>query len=206
MFVKILITAACLTVFGKITTTQTAQKEKTQKNIHVDSLPPIEYITHLMRNGTPLMIDHPSGLEFKYAFNVPEIASDITAFEWSEQISKPIPPSVWKAQNLKALFLVRDSLKNLPNDISKLVNLKYLDIDENQLTGVPMTLGNLTKLRVLNLNKNNIAVFPDVVCKLVNLQQLALSNNQLSSLSNGFGQLTQLQYLSIIMGRSSNIF
>uniref|UniRef100_A0A182W382 Uncharacterized protein n=1 Tax=Anopheles minimus TaxID=112268 RepID=A0A182W382_9DIPT len=90
-----------------------------------------------------------------------------------------LSPTLWKFDQLTALFLNDNNLTRLPHQIGQLVNLRTLDLSTNKLRSLPAELGELIQLRELLLNNNYIRLLPYELGKLFNLHVLGLHGNPL---------------------------
>ncbi|CAI4228362.1 unnamed protein product [Auanema sp. JU1783] len=93
---------------------------------------------------------------------------------------KNLSNSLWRFQNLSALFLNGNQLTKVPQEISQLRNLTMLDLSHNKIRTLPAELGDMITLCHLNLNHNMLRVLPYELGKLFRIQTLGLQGNPLS--------------------------
>ncbi|CAG8533647.1 14236_t:CDS:2 [Ambispora leptoticha] len=98
--------------------------------------------------------------------------------------------------NLKALYLDRNSLRDLPEELLKLTKLEILDLSNNCISEFHPRLKfkRLRNLRRLNLDNNGLLDITSMT-KLKTLRELRVNNNYLDNLSPDIGRLVKLKLL-----------
>ncbi|AES95717.1 putative disease resistance protein RGA4 [Medicago truncatula] len=132
------------------------------------------------------------------------------SFDFSLDVSRGIPPSLFKkAKKLKAiLFWKTQSL--LPKDMktgystcgqifkSFKATLRMLDLHDMGIKTLPNSIGDMNNLRYLDLSLNSIEKLPNSITKLSNLQTLKLSQcYPLEELPKNIDELVNLKHLEI---------
>ena len=110
----------------------------------------------------------------------------------------PIPPVIFKLQNLKHLHLTRmyGSLVTLPEEIGNLISLEYLSLSASRIKTLPSTICRLHNLKLLGLQRmNQLSELPKEIGNLTNLICLDLNeSDKVGKLPTSFGKLKKLQY------------
>ncbi|XP_026445449.1 probable leucine-rich repeat receptor-like protein kinase At1g35710 [Papaver somniferum] len=115
------------------------------------------------------------------------------------QISGPIPTSLYNLRKLKLLYLYQNQLSGvISQEIGKLTSLVDFQLSSNNLVGpIPTSIGNLSNLNILYLNENQLCgTIPQEVGRLRFLTEFALYKNNLTGpIPTSIGNLTNLNIL-----------
>lgn len=99
--------------------------------------------------------------------------------------------------NLKWLFLIRDSIDELTDSYGDLDKLESLILTGNNLKRLPKTMKKLKSLTYLDLSSNSFGILPEVIEKLQSLESLASRNNRLDIIPDSLLKLSKLTYLDL---------
>lgn len=88
--------------------------------------------------------------------------------------------SIGECENLRALHLSHNSLKEIPKTITQLVKLELLDCSSNLISSIP-SLKNLNKLRLLNLSHNKLTQIASEELS-ISIKELKLAGNMLTAI------------------------
>ncbi|KAG9294239.1 hypothetical protein G9A89_021598 [Geosiphon pyriformis] len=100
--------------------------------------------------------------------------------------------------SLKALYLDRNSLRDLPEELLKLTKLEILDLSNNCIAEFHPRLKfkRLRNMRRLNLDNNGLIDITSIT-KLKTLRELRVNNNFLDNLTPDIGRLVKLKHLHL---------
>lgn len=120
---------------------------------------------------------------------------------------KELHPNLFKLPKLKSLSIQRtsqgDRTLEIPKAIGQLQQLEALNLTFNGIKELPKEIGQLKNLKTLNLGINDIKELPEEIGQLKNLEKLYLGGgytipgNPISSLPSSFSQLSNLKSIDI---------
>lgn len=106
-----------------------------------------------------------------------------------------LPEGVLQCDNVVALSLLANRIRQFPPGLKSLESLEELSLSSNELTAIGPEIGELQHLRILYLNFNKIVKIPKEIGALKQLLYLDLGDNKLTTLPAEIGLLTNLQEL-----------
>ncbi|XP_078512148.1 leucine-rich repeat-containing protein 63 [Lissotriton helveticus] len=145
------------------------------KAYFIDRLPDLTLIAH-----TLVYLN----LSFNDFQNFPEEIYDLENLEALKLRNNPIreiPRDVHRLRKLKYLVLSFCLLTSLPPGLFLLTNLEVLDVSYNAIASIPNDISNLSLLTFLNVEGNQLPALPCGALKL-HLKQLRVSNNMMHPL------------------------
>ncbi|XP_029447930.1 leucine-rich repeat protein lrrA-like [Rhinatrema bivittatum] len=114
---------------------------------------------------------------------------------------KWLPREIGHLQNLSALYMDTNFLKEVPPEIGTLKNLKRLSLSNNFLTFLPQEFAGLQSLQSLHMANNSFDAIPSQVCEMKDLTFLDASDNKIRIIPSSIQQLKRLETLSLVFNR-----
>lgn len=93
------------------------------------------------------------------------------------------------------LALTEEGYTTIPSEIYDFNNLEALILRGNLIREVPDSIQYFKSLRLLDLSKNRLATFPAAVCSVSNLRSLYLNNNTIRYIHPYIGRMRKLEAL-----------
>lgn len=108
-------------------------------------------------------------------------------------------------ENLTALMLYDNKLKELPREIGLLKKLKTLDLSNNEIGSLPEEMSQLTELQSINLINNSIESLPKDLSQWSNLIVIKFSHNKFKQFPQALCSPTFKQHLTEIHATDNEI-
>lgn len=117
---------------------------------------------------------------------------------------KQIPKEIGLLKKLKTLDLSNNQIENLPTEISQLTELQSLNIINNKISNLPKDLSKWSNLIVIKFSHNKFREFPQSLCNPAlsqHLTEIQASDNEIANLPLEIGHLNALRHLDLTNNR-----